>query len=182
LVDALAPLTSVGIMSAAAHVNLQFLTSELGKGIDAAFDEVTQYVAQVAAGSTEIRTEAPAPPPAPPAPTVERLSIIALRPSKWMDVDGIRTVGRLCQCDPPTAVARRALELRNAVAVDSAEYRKLREVECADFAYQHESGCHWLDRPRPAPQPLEVHATTPLVHSALPGQPRVGTAVATPLR
>ena len=79
----------------------------------------------------------------------------------------------------PAPIAQRALDLGNAVTVDSPTYRRLRESECGDFAWQPESGCAWLDQPRPTPKPAEVRASEPPIHSSVmpPADPYEGVAM-----
>jgi hypothetical protein len=72
------------------------------------------------------------------------------------------------------------------VLPNSREHLRLREIEGVDYAYQHESGCQWLDEPKPAPAPPQIHVAEPAIHSgiagvrsAYAGAAMVGTARAT---
>jgi hypothetical protein len=182
MIDALRPLAGIVPAALAALENLQRLGHELAIGVELALAESESYVTMMRDGGAPIRTEL-APPPAPPQPPkVERLTVVCLAPSKWREASGeIRSAGRLCEADPPRAIADRALQLHNAILPNSAEHLRLRETEPVDHAPQLERDCFWLDQPKPQSKPAEPHATTPVVHSGLPGA-RTGVAVATPLR
>jgi hypothetical protein len=188
LVERLSPLASIGALSAAARVNTEYLTGELAKGIQAAFDEARFYVEGVVGGAAEIRTEAPTPPEPPPSPAIERRSVVCLRPSKWREPDGeIRTTGRLTEAHVPVSIAQRALDLGSAILPNSREHLRLREIDGVDYAFQPEAGCQWLDQPRQPPAQPEIHVAAPSVHSGIAGPsvayegagaPIVGTATA----
>jgi hypothetical protein len=180
MVEALAPLAPIGVMSAAAHVNLQYLAGELTKGFDAAFTEVQSYISMVTAGEAAIKAEPVVLPSAPPPAPIERRSVTLLQASRWMDVDGIRTGGKLSEADLPLAVAEKALAYGYALETGSDAVRRMLETTGRDYAPQLPQHCVDITRPAPAPGlPPDAHATEPPLHSALvpPAGPYQGAAM-----
>jgi hypothetical protein len=181
LVDALALLAPCGPACAAAHGNLEYLSRELPSGIQAAFDEVGGYCATIASGDAPIRTESlAAPPAAPPAPKVERVPIFLRGPSRWQEPDGEHTAGPHNIVSPPKPIAELALQYGHAVAADSETARHLRSLADPHPGWFSPGSCLDISQPIREPKPPEVHVTVPVQHS-LAGQPRTGTAVATPI-
>jgi hypothetical protein len=185
MVEALAPLTSVGVMSAAAHTNLAYLAGELDKGLTAAFDEVAQYISMVSAGTVEIKIEPPVPHAPPSAPAIERMPIFLRAPSRWREADGeVVTAGPHCTVSPPVDVARAALQFNHAVEVDSETARALRAQMDPDYGWWAADRCCDLTQPAPAPGQPEVHVSEPARHSefAPPAGPYAGAAMVGPAR
>jgi hypothetical protein len=171
--------------AAAAAVNVRHVTQQLSLGVEAGLAGTTLYVERVGGGEEPIRTEPAALPAAPPPAKVARQTIVCLRASKWTEADGeVVTTGRMTQASVPTPIARRALDLGNAIGVDSREYQKLRETEGLDYAWQREADCAWIDQPRVLTLP-EPHVAEPPRHSEFvpPGRGgTIGTATATRVR
>jgi hypothetical protein len=178
LIAALKPLASIGPDSANAHAVTEYLDAQLALAHEAGFAECASYVARVSAGATEIKVEPPAASPTPPPATIERKAVFLRHPGRWTEENGeVITAGRHVVCSPPIAVALAAIQHGHAVDPESRVAQELRRLQDPDFAWQPPASCIDISRPIPAPQLAEAHATTPLVHSGLPGQPRVGVNV-----
>jgi hypothetical protein len=188
LVEALAPLAGIGALSAAAHVNAQYLTGELAKGVQGAFDEAQFYVEGVVNGGAPIKVDAPVLPVAPPPPAaVERKQIFLRHPGRWTEAGEVITAGKHTTPTPPLAIALAAIEHGHAVDPSSRVAQELRRLQDPDFAFQRSADCFDISQPMPEPRPAEVHVASPPVHSTLAPVPgpyagvaMTGTAVATP--
>jgi hypothetical protein len=147
MVDALKPLAGIGALSAAAHVNADYLTRELAKGVEGAFAEVQGYIAQVSAGIVDIRIEPPTPPPSPPpSPAIERRTVVVLSPSKWTEPDGtVRTVGRLAQAAKRDSVHRAFARARGAEVNSRDVLCKRGDVFGVQFFESHQLARDALD-------------------------------------
>jgi hypothetical protein len=113
-------------------------------------------------------------------PHVERRSLTLLQASKWLDIDGIRTGGKLSEADLPRDVAEKALAHGYALETNSEAVRRMLEITGRDYAPQVEKYC--LDISRPLlikPPDGEQTVTAPSAHSIAGA--RVGTAVAVPV-
>jgi hypothetical protein len=158
-----------------------YISRELPAGVESAFIEATSYVAQVSSGEVAIRTDAA--PVVPPAPSpIERRSLTVLQASRWCDVDGTRTAGKLTEADLPIAIAERALQFGFAAETNSDVVRRLLETTGRDYTFQREADCVDITRP-PAPLAApEVRATESVQHSEFvpPGRAMVGGARAVP--
>jgi hypothetical protein len=181
LASAMELLAPCAIEAGAVADNIRTLVNQhLVIAVEVGLAGASAYVERVVDGTEPIRTAPVALPPAPTPAKVARQSVVVLQASKWIENDEVVTTGRLTQAHVSVPLAERAVAIGNAIPVDSFEYRRLREIECGDFAWQDPKNCQWLDQTKPAPKPPEPHATTPLQHS-LAGA-RTGIATAVPLR
>jgi hypothetical protein len=159
---------------------VKFLGQQLVTGVEAGLVAAKGYAARIVE-SGEIKTEIAPIPPAPQLPTVPRRSVTLLQASKWPDVDGTRTGGKLSEADLPLPIAERALALGFALETGSEVVRRMLEVSGRDYAPQVEKYRLDISRPRPVPKPSgdEQTVTTPSAHSIAGA--RVGVAVAAPV-
>jgi hypothetical protein len=178
--DAMRALDRIPAMLAARE-NLERVGPQLITGAELGLADGESYAQQMLAEHTPIRAEAPAPPPAPQPPKVERKQIFLRHASRWVENGTTTTAGPHCTVSPPVDIARAALEFNHAVLPDSETARALRAQMDPDYGWWHPDRCCDLTQPQPAPKAPEVHVTTPVQHSGIPGA-RTGVAVAVPVR
>jgi hypothetical protein len=188
MVEALAPLAGIGVMSAAAHTNLAYLAGELDKGIQASFAEVESYISMIVSGDAPIKIDPPMVAPVPPPAAIKRKAVFLRRAGRWQEGPEVITAGKHVTCSPPLAIALAAIEHGHAVDPESRVAQELRRLQDPDYAFQPAASCLDISRPMPAPAQPEIHASARPVHSGIapPAGPyqgaMVGTAVATPVR
>jgi hypothetical protein len=126
--NALQSLAPVAPEVAAAAGNVRHMVQQLALGVEWGLTSASAYIERIVGGEEPIRTAPAVPPPAPAPAKVERRSVVVLQASKWQEPSGeVVTAGRLTQAHVPLLIAQRALDIGNAIPVDSLEYRRLRD-------------------------------------------------------
>jgi hypothetical protein len=157
--------------------NLKVFSDAVVESLRAQANEAKAYIVRLTSGHAALVPPRPDDVKMPPVPAVERLEILPLQPSKWLEADGsIRTVGAHVTCDPPIEVARAALANGNAInpLSDDAITLRMRVPTC--YAYYAAEDCIDLTQPKTAKPPRGLTAAAPAVHSEFVGRPRIGTA------
>ena len=135
LVATLQVLAPINMTTSAAGSSVKIFGAQLSAAVAAALAECTGYCQRVLGGTTAIIGQAPAvvQAPKPAAPNiVDRVGIMVLQHSKWLEDGEVKTCAKNGLCRPPRAIAEKAIALQLAIAQDSDRYLRLVEVDTGE--------------------------------------------------